>query len=88
MVAVCEIKKVTACEDNFWECDIHFVIKSNVIHTHFNEMKKNICFGVNFDNAQLCAASFCFGYYLGKRRPPQGYVEINDCIFRFKKWMQ
>ena len=37
-----------------------------------------ICFGLNFDNAQLCVVSFCFGYYLGKRRPPQVYVEIND----------
>ena len=43
-----------------------------------------ICFGLNFDNAQLCVVSFCFGYYLGKRRPPQVYVEINDCIFSFK----
>ena len=40
MVAVCEIKKVTACEDNFWECDIHYMIKKNDIHTYFNEMKK------------------------------------------------
>ena len=39
MVAVFEIKKVTACEDNFWERDIHYVIKSNGIHTYFNEMK-------------------------------------------------
>ena len=47
-----------------------------------------ICFGLNFYNAQLCVASFCFGYYLGKRIPPQVYVKINDCIFRLKKWMQ
>ena len=40
MVAVCEIKKVTACDDNFWERDIHYVIKNNGIHTCFNEMKK------------------------------------------------
>ena len=39
MVAVCEIKKVTACEDNFWEHDIHYMIKNNGIHTYFNEMK-------------------------------------------------
>ena len=45
-----------------------------------------ICFGLNFDNAQLCVVSFCFGYYLGKRRPPQVYVEINNCIFRLKNW--
>ena len=38
-VAVFEIKKVTACEDNFWERDIHYVIKNNGIHTYFNEMK-------------------------------------------------
>ena len=38
-VAVFEIKKVTACEDNFWERDIHYVIKNNGIHTCFNEMK-------------------------------------------------
>ena len=44
-----------------------------------------ICFGLNFDNAQLCIVSFCSGYYLGKRRPPKVYVEIIDCIFRFKK---
>ena len=43
-----------------------------------------ICFELNFDNAQLCVVSFCFGYYLGKRRPPQVYVEINNCIFRLK----
>ena len=47
-----------------------------------------ICFRVNFDNAQLCVASFCFGHYLGKRRPPHVYVEINHCTFRLKKWMQ
>ena len=38
-VAVFEIKKVTACEDNFWERDIHYVIKNNGLHTYFNEMK-------------------------------------------------
>ena len=40
MVAVCEIKKVTAWEDNFWERDVNYVIKNNGIHTYFNEMKK------------------------------------------------
>ena len=44
-----------------------------------------ICSGLPFDNAQLFVAIFCFGYYLGKRRPQQGYVEINDFIFRLKK---
>ena len=110
MIAVCEIKKVTTCEDNFWERDIHYVIKNNGIHTCFNEMKIfyfhyrimnvnlvlsilflvmiEICFGLNFHNAQLCVVGFCFGYYLGKRRPPQVYVEMNDWIFGLKKWMQ
>ena len=40
MIAVCEIEKVATCEDNFWERDIHYVIKNNGIHTCFNEMKK------------------------------------------------
>ena len=43
-----------------------------------------ICFGFNPYNPQLCVVSSCFGYYLGKRRPLQIYVEINYCIFRFK----
>ena len=43
-----------------------------------------ICFGFNPHNAQLSVVSSCFGYYLGKRRPLQVYVEINYCIFRFK----
>ena len=42
MVAVCEIKKVTACEDNFWGRDIHYVMKNNGIHTYFNEMKNKL----------------------------------------------
>ena len=29
-----------------------------------------ICFGLNFDDAQHCVTSFCFGYYQGKWRPP------------------
>ena len=37
-----------------------------------------ICFGLNFNNTQLCFSSFCFGYYLEKRRPPQVYGELND----------
>ena len=45
-------------------------------------------FGFNLHNIQICVISFCFGYYLGKRRPPQVYVEITDCIFSFKKWTQ
>ena len=39
-------------------------------------------FGLNFDHAQLFFTSLCFGCYLGKRRPPQVYVEIKNCIFR------
>ena len=35
MIAVCQIKKVMACENSFWERDIHYGI-----HTYFNEMKK------------------------------------------------
>ena len=81
MVAVCEMKKVTECEDNFWERDLQYVIKNNGIHIYFSEMKNfnyrvmnvnlvlsflflvmtEICFGFNFDNAQLCVVSFCFG---------------------------
>ena len=109
MTAVCEIKKVTACEENFWERDIHYVIKSDGIRTYFNEMKTflfqlymlyvnvltilflmmiEICFGFNSHNVKLCVINFCFEYYLGKRRPPQVYIEINDCTFRLKKWTQ
>ena len=43
-----------------------------------------ICFGLNFDNAQLCFVRFLGGYFLSKRRPLQVYVEINDCIFMLK----
>ena len=39
MTAVCEIKKVTMCKENFWERDIHYVIKNDGIHTYFKEMK-------------------------------------------------
>ena len=107
MVVVCEIKKVTACENTFWERDIHYGIKNNGIHTYFNKMKIfylnyrvmnvnlvlsilflviiQICFRLNFHNTQLCMVSFCFGYYLRKKRPPpQVYVEIKGCIFRLK----
>ena len=43
-----------------------------------------ICFGFNSHNVQLCVVSFYFGYYLGKWKPPEVYVEINDYIFRLK----
>ena len=39
ITAVCEIKKVTACEENLWERDIHYVVKNDGIHTYFKEMK-------------------------------------------------
>ena len=37
--AVCEIKKVTTFEENFWERDIHYMTKKDGVHTYFNEMK-------------------------------------------------
>ena len=40
ITAVCEIKKVTACEENFCERDFHYVIKNDCIYTYFNKMKK------------------------------------------------
>ena len=39
ITAVCEIKKVTVCEENLWEPDIHYVVKNDGIHTYFKEMK-------------------------------------------------
>ena len=39
MTGVCEIKKVTACEENIWERDIRYVIKNDGTHNYFNEMK-------------------------------------------------
>ena len=33
MTAVCEIKKVMECEENFWGRDIHYVIKNDGIYT-------------------------------------------------------
>ena len=40
ITAVCEIKKVTACEENFCERDFHYVIKNDCTYTYFNKMKK------------------------------------------------
>ena len=37
-----KLKKVTACEDNFWERDLHYAIKNNRIHNYFHKMKKKI----------------------------------------------
>ena len=39
LTAVCQIKKVTACEENFWERDTHYVNKNDGIHAYFNEME-------------------------------------------------
>ena len=60
----------------------------NLVLTILLLVMTEIYFGFNSHNVQLCVVSFCFGYYLGKRRSPQVYVEINDCIFRLKKWTQ
>ena len=35
----CEAKKTCAFEENFWERDIHFVVKNDGVYTYFNEMK-------------------------------------------------
>ena len=60
MIAVCEIKKVTTCEDNFWNCDIHYVIKNNGIHTCFNEMKKFL-FPLQDHECKFSIKYFIFG---------------------------
>ena len=60
MVAACEIKKVTACEDNFWERDIHYVIKNNGIHTYFNEMK-SFSFQLQRHECKFRIKCFIFG---------------------------
>ena len=61
-----------------------YVSFKKLVLTIFFLVMIKICFGLNFRNVQLCVFSVCFGYYLGKRRPPQVDVEINDCIFRLK----
>ena len=33
LTAVCEIKKLIPSEDNFWEKDIHFVVRNNNVKT-------------------------------------------------------
>ena len=45
-----------------------------------------IYFGLDKNKFQICLIRFCLEYYFGKKRPPQLYVEINDCIFRLKEW--
>ena len=44
------------------------------------------CLGLNLNNVQLFIISSCLGYYLGKRRPPQVYIEINYYVFGLNKW--
>ena len=48
-------------------------------------LMNEISFGLNFDNEKFCVFSFCLGYYPGKRRQLQVYLEIalHDCIFSF-----
>ena len=65
-----------------------YVNLRNLVLTILFLVMTEICFGFNSHNVQLCVTSFCFGYYLSKRRTPQVNVEINDCIFRLKKWTQ
>ena len=60
MVAVCEIKKVTAWEHNFWERDVNYVIKNNGIHTYFNEMK-NFLFQLQGHECKFSIKYFTFG---------------------------
>ena len=65
-----------------------YVNLRNLVLTILFLVMIEICFGFNSHNVQFCVASFCFGYELGKSRPPQVYVEKNDCIVRLKKWTQ
>ena len=60
MIAVWEIKKVTACEDNFWEIDIHYVIKNNGIHIYLNKMKKFL-FQLQGNECKFSIKYFIFG---------------------------
>ena len=40
-----------------------------------------VYFGLDKNKFQICVISFYLGYYFGKKRLPQLYVEINDFIF-------
>ena len=60
MVAVCEIKKVTAFEDNFWDRNRHYVIKNNGIHTYFNKTK-NFSFRLQGHECKFSIKYFIFG---------------------------
>ena len=42
--------------------------------------------GLDKNKFQICVISFCLGHYFGKKRSPQLYIEINDCIFKLKEW--
>ena len=40
ILRVCyEAKKTWPFEENFWECDIRFVLKNDGVYTYFNQMK-------------------------------------------------
>ena len=65
-----------------------YVNLRNLVLTILFLVMIEICSSFNSCNVQICVGSFCFGYYLGIWRPPEVYVEINDCIFRLKRWAQ
>ena len=50
------------------------VMNVNLVLSILFLLRIKVCFGLNFDDAQLCVVSFCFEYYLYKRRPPKFYV--------------
>ena len=102
----CEAKRTCAFEENFYERNIHFVVKNDGVYTSVNGIEdfsilfvgdglefQNILIGVLFvvlvevyfgldkNKFQICVISFYLGYYFGKKRLPQLYVEINDFIF-------
>ena len=39
MKEVCKIKKVVAREENFWEREIYYIIRSDGVYTFINEIK-------------------------------------------------
>ena len=39
MKEVCEIKNVIAREENFWEREFYYIIRSDGVYTFFNEIK-------------------------------------------------
>ena len=42
MKEVCKIKKVIENKENFWECEIYYIIRSDGVFTFFNKTKKII----------------------------------------------